>query len=617
MLDGAAAAVNRRASTSRPPRLVPWLALAALLAGGAHAEPPSPVALWQDYDPRREPLGEEIFGRWSAGGVRFKEVSFDGDRCGDDRVRIYGIYAAPEEGRSRPAILHIHGGGQTVNDRWLAFWAGRGYAALSINWGGEWPGREKFTRYPPALHQGNHKQSSHTLRAPTMWDNSWMIWARVCRRGLTYLESQPEVDADRLGAFGVSMGGSLIWNLALDERLKAGCAIYGAGWDSYRHDEPKYAIPPVRRVPDAATQVWRRLAAPEAYAPLVRFPMLFLNSTNDQHGDMDRVLDSLAMIPDGVPRRQCITPRFRHHIGREFAGTLPAWMDHFLNDGPALPATPRVQLLVGEDRVPAIDVVPDGTRPVVGIDIWYALEHPYAVSRHWRLASSGTATRVAAPVMDAQGYLFAFANVRYAGDVTLSSELVAVIPAETGPARATLQPCPSLFGADQPDGGFVPSSYGTDPEPGSAAAIEYHPKSASFDGLRGVKPDPRSGLSTFKPTDPQFRAAADFTHLELLVHGREGCPFEVVLHESFYRPGQRTFRATIRLAANTGWQRIALTPGMFAKTGTASTPAAPETLESFTEVEVIDFKPPDDNATAWLQATPLIGEVGWTRRSPH
>ena len=53
--------------------------------------------------------------------------------------------ATPEEAGARvPALLHMHGGGQTVAPHYLS-WARRGYAVLSINCHGEGFGREAGT----------------------------------------------------------------------------------------------------------------------------------------------------------------------------------------------------------------------------------------------------------------------------------------------------------------------------------------------------------------------------------------------------------------------------------------------------------------------------------------
>lgn len=62
--------------------------------------------------------------------------------------------------------------------------------------------------------------------------NFWVgrtLWGMMLRddlMALDYLASRPEVDAQRLGATGISMGATRTWWLmALDERLKAGVAV--------------------------------------------------------------------------------------------------------------------------------------------------------------------------------------------------------------------------------------------------------------------------------------------------------------------------------------------------------------------------------------------------------
>jgi dienelactone hydrolase len=55
------------------------------------------------------------------------------------------------------------------------------------------------------------------------------LWGRIVRDdqlALDYLASRPEVDPDRIGAMGMSMGATRTWWLmALDERIKAGVAV--------------------------------------------------------------------------------------------------------------------------------------------------------------------------------------------------------------------------------------------------------------------------------------------------------------------------------------------------------------------------------------------------------
>ena len=57
--------------------------------------------------------------------------------------------------------------------------------------------------------------------------------------------------------------------------------------------------------------------APEAYPPYIKCPVLFLNASNDQLGNLDYVFDTFDSMAVDVPWRVAITPRFRHHIAAD------------------------------------------------------------------------------------------------------------------------------------------------------------------------------------------------------------------------------------------------------------------------------------------------------------
>jgi hypothetical protein len=206
---------------------------------------PTPETVWSGFDPAAGPLEEQVVRTWLEGGVQHKEVFFSAFIRGET-VRVYGVYAEPVhseddvagEGRSKllPALLHMHGGGQTVAPHYLS-WASRGYCVLSINCHGEGFDRPAgtYTVYPSTMPEGNHQNGLvlNNNTEPDLTRSSWWLWAAVNRRALTYLAAQPAVDVDRLGIFGISMGGTSIWPVAMDKRVKAACAVYGIGWDDH------------------------------------------------------------------------------------------------------------------------------------------------------------------------------------------------------------------------------------------------------------------------------------------------------------------------------------------------------------------------------------------------
>jgi len=563
----------------------------------------TPKQIWEGYDPRREPLEEEVIKEWTAEGRKFKEVYFTGEAWEGERVRVYGLYAAPVGARNLPAVLHIHGGGQTVNERWLRFWTGRGYAAMSFNWGGQWPNRKRYTLWGKLV-QGNHRQSNHHLVDPSPRINSWYHWALVSRRALTYLEQQPEVDPNRIGAFGVSMGGNLMWYLGMDRRLRAGCAVYCAGWNTYQH-EPKYALdakplhvrPQIRR--------WRASMAPQLYAPFVRFPMLYLSATNDHAGNMDRAYDTLAAMPAGVPRRQAFTPRYRHHIGPDQAHNLALWMDAWLKGSRQWPETPTTRVGLSADGVPILTAIPDGAQEVSRVEILYCLENPRAVSRHWRSAEStekGQAWTAAMPVADVGKGLFAFANVHYKWGICLSSNLEAAIPAQLGKARATDRESLVIYNGSEGVDGWVVNSPGTDPLP----PVRVHIRPAEGPGgRRGFRVFPHSSALTYAVGDPKYRGPRGAL-LSFDVATTTGEEFIVSAHEGPFVPGAREYQAAVSVKGSDGWQTITLSAEQFKETKKGSP------LQAWSEITALELKRP--RGTTWNDRKIVFARLRWVRR---
>ena len=126
----------------------------------------------------------------------------------------------------------------------MKFYVGRGYACLSINWGGremdnarpddpntDWgpsiPRRKMFR-----ITRISNRENSTSIPASPPRNNNWYLLTLGSRRGLTFLEREPEVDPDRLGVYGHSMGGNLTMYVAgTDRRVKvAALSVGGQGF---------------------------------------------------------------------------------------------------------------------------------------------------------------------------------------------------------------------------------------------------------------------------------------------------------------------------------------------------------------------------------------------------
>ncbi|MEN9574827.1 MAG: hypothetical protein RL514_2682 [Verrucomicrobiota bacterium] len=205
--------------------------------------PQSLTELWADFDPRQEPLEIEVLKAWEQEGVVCRLIRFQVGVFKGAPARVAAFYAFPKGGTKLPALVELHGGGQSASLNSVVTYAKRGYAGISINWGGnklnfggapvtydgpqtDW-GKLDAT-HPPQRNKANHFAGSlapdeFTLDAVESPRNSnWFLVLMAARRAITFLEQQPEVDAARIGAHGHSMGGKLTTNLAgIDKRIKA------------------------------------------------------------------------------------------------------------------------------------------------------------------------------------------------------------------------------------------------------------------------------------------------------------------------------------------------------------------------------------------------------------
>jgi dienelactone hydrolase len=411
--------------------------------GPARADGPieSVEDLWRGFDPEALPLEIETIRTWEEGGAVFEKLRFTGESVEGGKVRVYAIRGAPRDGQSLPGVLHVHGGGQTLSLDWVKLWAKRGYACVSFDFCGRLANRTEFTDWGPVKHGNMADAGGGFQLRPTPRESSWYHWALVSRRALTLLANHPRVDPKRLGVFGVSVGGSLTWMIAgSDPRVKAAVPIYGCGYNYDRRNAAWGIL-----VANDEYNLFQRVLSPEAHAPYVSCPILFLSATNDGHGLMDRAYDALAATTG--PTYQAFSPRTDHHVEPREGRDLALWMDWHLKGAETWPKSPLLRLALGAGGIPEAAVTADRAADVVAVDVYYALGDKRPPARFWRQAVGvrrGDEWRASLPVMDAWEDMHAFANVTYTSGVCLSTPLRHAIPAQLGKARATLAWQPAL-----------------------------------------------------------------------------------------------------------------------------------------------------------------------------
>jgi len=427
---------------------LPFLLLAGLLLltlevglGAADSLPPvkdsqtpsNLAELWSNYDPRQEPLANEVVKEWEQDGVVCRVIRYQVGIFKDAPAKVAAFYAFPKGGKKLPAILELHGGGQSANLESMLRFAQRGYAGLSLNWGGNklnfGRSQETYTgpqtdwgkldaTHPPQRNKVNHfvgaafAPDEFTLDSVESPRNSnWFIVLIAARRALTFLEQQPEVDPARLGVCGHSMGGKLTTDLAgIDNRVKVAVPSCGGSGDT---PESQTELP--GRIKAKPTAIELACVSDNAYIPRISCPVLWLSPTNDFHAHIDNMAWNWRNVPDRNLRFS-IAPHLNHRHTDEHAITQFLWFEQHLKGAFTIPATPQIQLnLKAADGVPVITVTPDESKPVSGVDIYYSVD-PHALTRFWRDARAekvGQQWKAACPVLSVDQPIYAYANVIY------------------------------------------------------------------------------------------------------------------------------------------------------------------------------------------------------------
>jgi len=272
---------------------------------------------------------------------------------------------------------------------------------------------------------------------PTPRMSGWFHWALAGRRALTLLAQNPAVDRERLGIFGISVGGTLCWLVAgTDARVKAAIPIYGCGYNVDRR-KGVYGI-----VPSEDQLIYEEALAPEAYAPYIKCPVFFLSASNDHHGWMDDSFDALGAVQ--ATTRQAFTPHYIHHVEPEQGADLQPWMDWHLKGGKSFPENPGLEVNLDNRGVLQGRVRLQKVEAVSKVIVYYALGMKIPPSRFWRRVDAVRTEDgnwgASLPVVSIWDRASVFANVFYDSGLCLSTKLSKVLPGQLGKAVRRWRP---------------------------------------------------------------------------------------------------------------------------------------------------------------------------------
>lgn len=409
------------------------------LTGGP--APQTVEELWAGFDPRAEPLEVEVLKEWEEDGVVLKVLRYRIGVFKGEKAMMAGVYGYPRGEKNLPGLVQLHGGGQYADYKACLTNARRGYATISVAWAGRinapdyfvnpaivklfWEGQTNHPQYRVTTDWGaldgyhapfryKHGFSSsaphdHTLDAVhSPRNDSWFLCTLGARRALTFLEQQPEVDAERLGVYGHSMGGKLtVMTAGSDDRVKA--AAPSCGGISHRNEKDPLV---------------RAAICDDAYLKQITCPVVFLSPANDFHGRIEDLQTAVREIRSPDWRATCAA-HHQHQDTAEYEVATQLCFDQYLKTSFTWPNTPTHDLnLETPNGLPVFTVVPDASRKILSVDLYYT-QHgdEQAADRFWhhvKAEPNGDSWSGALPVFRSDKPLWVYANVVYPLDQLVS-----------------------------------------------------------------------------------------------------------------------------------------------------------------------------------------------------
>ncbi|WPJ96205.1 alpha/beta hydrolase fold domain-containing protein [Coraliomargarita algicola] len=589
--------------------------------------PASVASLWAGYDPRAESLEVEILKEWEEAGVVLQIVRFRVGVFKGEKAMLAGVFGYPKGAQNLPGLLNIHGGGQYADYKSVLTNAKRGYATISIAWAGRiaapdyrvnaevvkmyWEGETENPNYrvttdwgavdgyhAPSKNRGtafpSAKAHPWTLdRVESPRNSGWFLATMGARRALTFLEQQPQVDADRLGVYGHSMGGKLtVLTTGSDDRVKA--AVPSCGGISDRDND---------------SALFRATLGDDAYLSNIDCPILFQSPSNDFHGRIDDLPQALREI-QSKDWRIASAPHHNHQDSAEFVVSSQLWFDQYLKGEFSFPQTPELKVqLKTKDGRPVAAVQVDASKPIRSVDIYYTQQgqidgqkdqRDNTVNRFWRHAKAelaGQSWRAALPLFATDQPLWVYANVNYELEtaVTAANYYYQVVSSD----HFELSSAPQLFTPAQLQAA------------GATASLEPSLMIESFEAgwqEAWFSYTPQAwARSTHKVYDPQWQAPAG-AKLALQVSAVEANKLVVGLDD---------FAAEVQLDGGSAWEAIELAPADFKNAEGAS-------LEDFSQIRELSLSPSKTlkggrGSSArvqlggpWKGADPVFNDLHWS-----
>ncbi len=382
----------------------------------------TPINLWDEFNSLL-PLKETVLKSETIGNAVFNYVYFSGRQIGNERVRIYGIYAE-QKNLDAGTIIIIPSVDEPLDADLVLYFSNAGFNVLAVDIHGKCDNVSDFTVYPSSISYANYVDCGRTFDYVdnTAKETCWYEWSAVIRYAVSYAkEKNPD---GKIGLLGVKHGANVAWQVtAVDDRVDASAFLFGAGWRAY-----KGVFKNTQEEIELDDERCRFIAGVDAhsYAQLVKVPVLYLGATNNAEFDVERAVDTLQRVDNHNKTWQHFINVSIDSLDRYCLTDLEIFFSKFIaNKKIKIPSIPKLTVEVdGEDATYIVDCADIDN--VEKVQVFASSNDMNPAERVWfmplRVSSNDKTFKFERRLYGVVDFEIAYAVVRYKNGMTLSSK---------------------------------------------------------------------------------------------------------------------------------------------------------------------------------------------------
>ena len=541
----------------------------------------TPIQIWRDFDPVKDPLDVSIVSSESDGQFIKRVLFFTAlsDEDGEVRACVKMVLPVAQKNKQKFVLFLPEIDSNSDYEPNMREMASRDYTVAMVDLYGE---GVDSTRYMGAYDYGRVEAARGKFHnaTPNAFASPVFLYARILRRFLTLVEAHfPKAKPI---CFAERSGNELLWQLvAMDNRIYGGMSVLGSGFSYYlgfhREEDPN----------DDNFHKWEMALSPQAYVKFVACPVLLVTAANNKSSEFDRLDSVVKLLPEQSLCSTIVANRLSNQITETVYNSMWRWVEGRYSARKEIPKRPDISYSVKDGNL-TFNVDPDESEKKAQlVSLYYSYDEPNPEYRNWHCIAGKNEDDYLfqIEVCERDRVVYAYANALYRDGVEIASTPIMVDLDRLALTRKRLRPIRLLYDTEM-ENCFVAETFKDVVLKDDVLQLG---KSAS--GIPGI--GVKEGVLVGYNVGETRRLDTDG---KLQISAYSLAKKEITVRLTVDRDGYKTYSAKHKLESNVNWQKLIFGPNDFRDKANKSM----ETWDDMKKIEIIDAEGVLFNNMLWI-----------------